>query len=162
MPLRGIKGKPSPATICQLVKSTSVAVGLYNSIHSSKLEARVPPQATSLITTCGATGVLVIVGVLVAVKVTGVNVGVGVGERVGVPVLVGVLVLVDVFVGDDVGVGTPQVVTGLDKFWGSLGARKKKSVELLFPSMQMPMLSAMRSYPRSASVDKAVRGVVSV
>src|ERR1051325_6825703 len=71
--------------------------GLYNSIHSSLLEAAVPPQATSLMTTeSGGTAVGEAVGVGVSV---GVRVSVGVGVSVGVRVSVGVSVAVEVGVG---------------------------------------------------------------
>jgi len=111
--------------------------GFHNSIHSSLVEAAVPAQATSLMITLR--------------KPTGVGVRVIVGVLVGVWVVVGVDVAVgeEVEVGDEVrvivGVGFPQVVIGLIEFCGSLGLRRKKSVELLFESVQLPETSSWRS-----------------
>ncbi|MCI0552201.1 MAG: hypothetical protein L0287_14715 [Anaerolineae bacterium] len=79
-------------------------------------------------------GVRVIVGVLVGVFVV-----------VGDNVEVGDDVEVEVEVGDGVCVGLPQVIIGLDEFCGSLGTRRKKSVELLFESVQLPEASSCRS-----------------
>jgi hypothetical protein len=91
-------------------------------------------------------GVAVAVAVLVGVPVfVGVPVSVGVPVFVGVSVFVAVLVAVEVEVGVGVGVGLPQVVIGLEEFWGSLGLRTKKSGLLLLESIQLPDDSRFRS-----------------
>lgn len=51
MPLSEMDGVPSAASSRQFVKQIGVALGLYNSIHSSPAKACVPIQATSLMMT---------------------------------------------------------------------------------------------------------------
>jgi hypothetical protein len=80
VPLSGISGVPSSALILHPLRFIDVPVVLYNSIHSSSLEAIVPDHATSLmIIVC--VGNLVAVGVLVIVAVAGVGVDVSAGNK---------------------------------------------------------------------------------
>ena len=97
LPIRLMVGELSVLEVnVQAARFSVTLFGLYNSIHSSVLEAAVPPQATSLMTMDrGGYGVAVAVGVGVAVWVfvaVGVSVAVGVNVSVGVRLGVGVSV----------------------------------------------------------------------
>src|SRR3989338_4475909 len=120
-PLKLMLGAPSPAASVQPRRLTAPGPGLYSSIHSSALEARVPPQATSLMTSAKA-------GYAAAVAVAE-GVPVGVGVSVAVDVGPGVAVAVAVSVAVEVGAASAR----------GLGARILKSAELLSVSPPLRM-----------------------
>ncbi len=83
MPARATAGVPSVLEAnVQPARFTAKPLGLYSSIHSSAMEAPVPPHAISLMTTApGVRGVAVAVAVGVGVAVS-VGVGVSLGRGV--------------------------------------------------------------------------------
>lgn len=134
--------QPLDLFIRQFPMETAEPVGLYSSMNSSlaplgplvrnSLMTMLPPPVAGVLLAA-----VLVSAAAVAVAFTADAVAVEFAAAVLVrPAAVPVRPAADA-VAVKSGLGSPQLVMGLEEFCGSLGLRRKKSVELLFESMQL-------------------------